>query len=432
MSHHSSTNDRAKLPRRVMLLLTTRSYRAQPFIDAAECLGIEVVQAIAMDRQLADYWDFPLGLDYSNPETCVKVIIDYAAKKPLGSILSVDDSGTVVAAQASQALGLPHNAPISAEASRNKFRMRQLLKEANVQSPQASLHHFIHPLDEHQLINIAGKTKFPCVLKPLTLNGSRGVIRANNIDEFLVAAKRLWRLLEKNDPGTTPKPFLVETYIPGIEVALEGILEGGQLRILALFDKPDQLEGPYFEETIYVTPSRLPESTQSAVFKCAARAAAAIGLSEGPIHAELRINEAGPWIVEIAGRSIGGLCSRTLRFGIDTSLEEMILRQSFGMEISTLVRENVASGVMMIPIPEAGLLKEIKGCEAAKAVPLVEGLEITARLNNLLVPLPDGDSYFGFIFARGGSPAAVEAALREAHSKLQFTIAPELTVLSIL
>ncbi|MBK7217995.1 MAG: ATP-grasp domain-containing protein [Candidatus Promineofilum sp.] len=230
-------------------------------------------------------------------------------------------------------------------------------------------------------------------------------------------------------PSPAPAPYLVEAFIPGIEVALEGLLDDGQLHVLALFDKPDPLDGPFFEETIYVTPSRLPAETQAAIARATADAARALGLRAGPVHAELRVNDAGAWIVEVAGRSIGGLCSQVLRFGVDASLEELILRQAVGLPLGDVERRDRAAGVMMIPIPAAGLLRKVEGVEAAAAVPLVTGVEITAPLHYPLTPLPEGDSYLGFIFARGDTPGAVEEALRVAHGEMQFTIDPLLPIL---
>jgi biotin carboxylase len=414
-------------PKRVLLLLTPRTYRARAFIEAAEKLNIEVVKAIDMHKQLADYWNYRLGLDYSNPAEAVQKIVEFAAESPLGAIVSVDDSGSLIAALASRQLGLPHNSPEAAEAARDKHRMRQLLAKGKVQAPRSTLYYFDDPANG-DLNGIAADAPYPCVLKPLNLSGSRGVIRANNAAEFLAAAERLRTLLFFYDASPTPKPFLVEQFVPGFEVALEGMLDDGRLKVLALFDKPDPLDGPFFEETIYVTPSRLPQTTQEAIFDNTAQAAAALGLREGPVHAELRVNESGPYLIEVAGRSIGGLCSQTLRFSSDASLEELILRQAFDLTIETFDREKSAGGVMMIPIPESGLLKRVEGCEAAEAVPLIESVEITARLNYSITPLPEGDSYLGFIFAHGPTPEAVEAALREAHSKLHFEIAPELRV----
>jgi biotin carboxylase len=423
--------ERVTLPRRILLLVTPRTYRAGAFIAAAEKLGIEVVKAIDMHRQLAEYWDYPLGIDYGDPETAVETVVAYAAKHPLGAILAVDDSGSLIAALASQRLGLPHNSPEAAEAARNKHRMRQLLAQGGVQAPRSRLYSLPAAASRHVrfLENVAQDSSYPCVVKPTNLSGSRGVIRANDPAEFLAAAQRLLGILAGNLDGSEPIEFLVEQYVPGTEVALEGILDHGRLQILALFDKPDPLEGPFFEETIYVTPSRLPADVQAAIAKCTLEAAAALGLREGAVHAELRVNEQGPWLIEMAGRSIGGLCSQTLRFTGQTSLEELIIRQAFGLPIDHYDREEQAGGVMMIPISEAGLLKEVTGCEAAEAVPLIESVEITARLNYRLVPIPEGDSYLGFIFARGETPAAVEAALRTAHGRLHFKIAPEIPLL---
>jgi biotin carboxylase len=299
--------------------------------------------------------------------------------------------------------------------------MRTLLHIGGVPVPHFELYN-----TTVDVATLAQLVRYPCVVKPLALNGSRGVIRADDPAEFSAAVQRVARLLVSIDPSAEPKPFLVEDFIPGFEVALEGLLDHGDLKVLALFDKPDPLDGPFFEETLYVTPSRLPQTAQDAIARCAAQAAQALGLSEGSVHAELRINSEGPWLVEMAGRSIGGLCSQTLRFAqsSDVSLEELILRQAVGMDIHSLTREAQAGGVMMIPIPEAGLLRGVSGVEEAKAVTGIEDVQITARLNYPLVPLPEGESYLGFIFARGASAQQVEAALRAAHACLHFDVQP--------
>ena len=415
-----------------MLLLTAHTYRDGPFSEAAERLGIEIVKAIDMPRQLADYWDISLGLDFDRPDAAVPPIVAYAAEQPLAAILAVDDSGALLAARASAALGLPHNSVAAAEAARNKYRMRQLLTQAGVASPP-----FRQFTAGQELADVAAQVAehvgYPCVVKPLTLSGSRGVIRADDEHELAMAVNRLKKLLDSLIAPGASKPFLVERFIPGLEVALEGLLDNGRLHLLALFDKPDPLDGPFFEETIYVTPSRLAPATQAAIVETTAQAAAALGLQTGPVHAELRVNDNGPWIVEIAGRSIGGLCSRALRFDagdLGTSLEELILRQACGLPIPSLGREKQASGVMMIPIPAAGLLRRVEGVTEAEAVPGVDDVTITARLNYRIVPLPEGDSYLGFIFARGETPGAVEAALRQAFGRLRFHIDEEIRLIS--
>ena len=404
---------------RILLLTTANSYRNPAFLAAAARLGVAVIAAIDMPAALASSSTTQLGLDFADPARATAAIVAFAAQQPLRAIIAVDDSGSQLAAAASAALGLQHNDPAAAEAARDKYVMRAALARHGVPVPDFRL-----CSTGDDLAALAEQIAYPCVVKPLRLNGSRGVMRADDPDEFVAAARRLAALLETTEPQPGPKPFLVEQFIPGFEVALEGLLDQGALRVLALFDKPDPLDGPFFEETIYVTPSRLPAEVQTVIAQCAAHAAEAIGLRTGPMHAELRINRHGPWIVELAGRSIGGLCSQTLRFGTDASLEELIIRQACGLPIESLSRVGSAGGVMMIPIPGAGMLRNVSGVEAARAIPGIEDVEITAPLNNPIVPLPEGESYLGFIFARGARPAAVERALREAYAQLQFEIVP--------
>ena len=403
----------------VLLLTTPQSYRATAFLAAAKKLGIAIVQGVDLPEALAEQWGVQLRLDFSQPDTAVSHIVAFAQERPLAAVIPVDDAGAVLAAKASQALGLPHNKVAAAEAARDKYKMRQMLAAAGVSSPRFAQ----FPLNESMtavLAYVAAEIGFPCVVKPLHLNGSRGVMRANDAVELVAVIGRLRTMLP--DAGT----FLVESYLPGVEVALEAVLENGRLHPLAIFDKPDPLEGPFFEETIYVTPSRLPENVQQQVVETAAAGAAALGLQLGSVHAELRVNEAGAWIVEVNGRSIGGLCSQTLRFDMGMSLEELILRQATGLPVSHLQREQQASGVMMIPIPHGGILRGFTGEDAARAVPGVDEVTITAPLNNRLVPLPEGESYLGFIFATGEQPDEVESALREAHHCLKFQIDEEI------
>jgi biotin carboxylase len=405
---------------RVLLLTTAHTYRAEAFRAAAQKLGVEIITAIDLPDALAA----PRGaltLDFRNTSVAAQKIVAYAQEHPLAAILSVDDSASLIAAEASEALGLPHNSPHAAEAARDKFVMRTLLKIGGVRVPYFQLYNTTVDVPA-----LAQQVRYPCVVKPLALNGSRGVIRADDPALFSEAVQRIARLLASLDPSPEPKPFLVEDFIPGFEVALEGLLNHGELKVLALFDKPDPLDGPFFEETIYVTPSRLPQDAQDAIAQCTADSARALGLAEGPVHAELRINAEGPWLVEMAGRSIGGLCSQTLRFAqsSDVSLEELILRQAVGLDITSFAREEQAGGVMMIPIPEAGLLRGVSGIAEAKAVTGIEDVQITAKLNYPLVPLPEGESYLGFIFARSRTSQQVEAALRAAHSYLRFDVSP--------
>src|SRR5256714_10024965 len=408
---------------RVILLMSPATYRAGAFLSAARPLNLEVVVGIDLPETLAEYWHVPLGIDFSAPQASVRTIVEYACEHPVTAILAVDDGATELAALASAALVLHHNSPQAAEAARDKLRMRTLMSQGGAPCP------IFRPFSlAADPLEVALQVTYPCVVKPRRLSGSRGVIRANNPGEFVPAFNRLKRLL-LSEGYTEQDSLLIEDFIPGFEVALEGILTHGQLKVLTLFDKPDPLDGPFFEETIYITPSRLPATEQEAIARCVTIAAASLELREGPVHAELRINEQGPWMLEIAGRSIGGLCSTILEFGAGMCLGELILRQAIGEEISSIEREERASAVMMIPIPAAGMLKAVYGVEKAQAVPLITGVEITAKLHHPLVPLPEGASYLGFIFARGDSPAAVEEAIRRARFLLEIDIKRGIPVL---
>ena len=410
--------------KRVILLMSPATYRGGAFLSAAKRLNLEVVVGIDLPETLAEYWHVPLGVDFTAPQASVQTIVEYAQEHPIAAILSVDDAASELAAFASEALGLAHNSPKAAEAARDKLLMRSLMSKGGAPCPV--FRPFSLSADPAW---VATRVTYPCVVKPLRLSGSRGVIRANNPDELVAAFNRTRRLL-LSEGCSKHDSLLVEDFIPGFEVALEGILTRGQLKVLALFDKPDPLDGPFFEETIYVTPSRLPVKVQEEIARCVTIGAASLELREGPVHAELRVNEQGPWMLEIAGRSIGGLCSTILEFGAGMCLEELILRQAIGDEITSIEREGYAAGVMMIPIPTAGMLKAVYGVDDALTVPQITGVEITAKLHHPLVPLPEGASYLGFIFARGDSPAEVETAIRQAHSLLRFDIRREIPVLN--
>jgi biotin carboxylase len=412
-------------PRRVMLLISPSSYRGGAFLRAAERLELETVQAIDLPEPLAREWNIELGIDFSKPHLAVDRIVDYARRNPLDAVLSLDDSATVIAALASDRLGLPHNSPGSALAARDKLRMRELLVRHGVAAPE------FRRLDvSADPVRVAPEIDYPIVVKPNLLSGSRGVIRADHPEEFVAAFQRTRAILLSEGHNNRSACIVVERFIPGLEVAVEGLLTSGSLQVLALFDKPDPLDGPFFEETIYLTPSRLPEATQQSIAETTARAAASLGLREGPVHAELRVNQDGPWIIEIAGRSIGGLCSTILEFGTGQSLEELILLQAVGEQVPEAGLNGEAVGVMMIPIPGAGILRGVEGVDRARAVPGVTGVEISARLNHKLVPLPEGSSYLGFIFARGQSPEEVDDALRAAHRALDFKIARQIPLMA--
>jgi len=412
---------------RLLLLLPTSTYRATAFVDAARRLGVTLTVASEAPSTLeAVRADALLTLDFGDFDRAATEARSFVRRWPVQGVLGVDDDTVVLAAVLAEALDLPANPVAAALAARDKHIQRQVLSRAGVRVPRFALHR----LDD-DLAAIAREVLYPCVVKPLRLSASRGVIRADDPEAFVVAARRLGTILSQPDVCRGEEPwtqqFLVEEYVPGTEVALEGLLIDGTLHTLALFDKPDPLDGPFFEETIYLTPSGLHGEVQTALESCAARAAGALGLTRGPVHAELRWNSEGAWLIELAARPIGGRCSAALRFGppgSETSLEEIVIRDALGMPLGSLERESAASGVMMIPVPGAGVLREVRGVAAARAVAGVEDIVLTAHRGQVLVPWPEGSRYPGFIFARGPNPATVEAALRSAHRCLRFDLDP--------
>ncbi len=394
---------------RVLLVATTRSYRAGAFVDAARALGVPLTVASERPQALALVNpDAHLVLAAGDPARAADAIVAFAATHRLAAVIAADDDGVAIAGRAAATLGLPHHPPGAVRAARDKFRMREVLAAAGVPGPRFAR------------VTARGGAKaadvgFPCVVKPLALSMSRGVMRADDRAQLDAALARLAAM-----PGAGNEA-LIEGYVPGVEVALEGLVTDGVLHVLAVFDKPDPLEGPTFEETLYVTPSRLPPHTLRAIGARAQQVVTALGLSHGPVHAELRAGPDGAIPIEIAPRSIGGLCSRALRFEGGASLEQVLLAHAAG-STAIPVREPGAAGVMMVPIPRGGVLRGVGGVQAARDVPGIEDVRITIPVGDVVVPLPEGDRYLGFVFARAPEPAAVEGALRAAHRLLTFDI----------
>jgi biotin carboxylase len=410
----------AAADRRIMLLMPATSYRAADFLAAARRLDADVIVASDHAPILAAFTgDRCLQVGLAPTDDNLARIVAHASRTRVTAIVGTDDSTVELASRAAAALRLPHNPPAAVAAARNKHAFRRTLAAAGIPGPAFSL---VDRRDD--LAAAAARVAYPCVLKPLALSAGRGVIRADDAGKFLAAAARIRTLLGRiygHDDSGPATQILVEAFIPGTEVALEGLLQQGRLRVLALFDKPDPLDGPFFEETIYVTPSRLPERHQRAIATQVADAAKAIGLTTGPIHAEARLNGDGVFVIEIAPRSIGGRCSRAVPLADSLRLEEVILRHALGLPVDP-APAGVARGVMMIPIPAAGRLRDVRGMDEARGVPGIDDLILGIPIGDELVPLPEGDRYLGFIFASGGTPAAVEAALRGAHRCLEFAI----------
>lgn len=406
---------------RLLFLFPPSSYRGDAFLTSAAGLGVDVV----VGSERGSLWEHRgdvcfLPLELMNTEKTKQVVLDYNHAFPLDAVMGVDEVTVELAGLISSKLKLLHNSHSAGALTRNKFLLRERLKAHRISIPEYSL---FHVDDDPSLL--AQQVQFPCIVKPTVLASSCGVIRANTPTEFIDAFRRIGTLLNTlnlQEMGAQSQQILVEAYIPGKEVALEGLMSRGKLRVLALFDKPNPLEGPFFEETIYVTPSRLPQGVQDHVVDCATQAIVALGIHEGPVHGEFRVNEEGVWVIEVAGRSIGGRCSQTLRFTSQMSLEEIIIRHALQMDIPSLEREQKAAGVMILPIPYGGIFQDLRGQAEALAVPGIEEITVVAKPGDFLVPLPEGTRYLGFMFARGDSPEFVEAALNHAHRYLDLVV----------
>ncbi len=399
---------------RLLLFASTTGYQIRSFAGAARRLGVSVRLATDRCHILDDPWgDDALPVRFDRGLEGIEEWIEALRAEAFDGIAAVGDRPAVFAAAAAEMLGIPFHPLAAAQAANDKYRARQLYQAAGLRVPA-----FFRTTFDEDPLALAARAPFPCVLKPLGLSASRGVIRVNDPGEFAAAFQRIQKMGERG--------LQVEGYIEGREFAVEGLVTKGCFQALAIFDKPDPLEGPFFEETIYVTPSRETLAVQEELLAATARAIEALGLRYGPVHAELRFNSSGAWILEVAARPIGGLCARVLRFEPDSTLEELIIRHALGEDIAGTRLSDPAAGVMMIPIPKGGVFESVGGVDDALATRDIEDIVITAKEGQLLLPLPEGASYLGFIFARGNGPDEVEAAIRKAHAKLRFSIATAL------
>jgi biotin carboxylase len=404
------------VPRRLLVFAATTGYQIRVFEQTARRMGADFTLATDHCDRLDDPWgDHAIAVKFDHR---LSRSIEALRNVPFDAVAAVGDRPAVLAAEAAATHGVLFHSPAGARASNDKYLARQLYQAAGLLLPPFFRARFN---DDPRVL--AARAPYPCVLKPLGLSASRGVIRADDAREFEAAFRRIARFGER---------FLqVEGYIPGREFAIEGLVTRGEFQPLAIFDKPDPLEGPFFEETIYTTPSGEPEAVQSALIETAARAVGVLGLCHGPVHVEMRYNAEGTWILEAHARPIGGLCARALRFEGGMPLEELIIRHALGEDVRGARREGPASGVMMIPIPKEGIYRSAEGVERALAVPGIEDVVLTATEGQHIVPLPEGSSYLGFIFARAASAAEVEAALRRSHAELRFEIATVLPTVKL-
>jgi biotin carboxylase len=408
----------------VLLVAQPYSYRIAPYVSAATKLGINIIIASQSENSLISEVKQGIYVDFSHPQQAVEIIRIELKEKAIAAVIGCDDSTVELAALVAARLNLPHNPPLAAKFSSRKDLARSRLQEAGCRVPEFALINLSHPvLRQCQQLN------FPCVVKPLHLSASQGVIRVDSLEQLTPVCERIRGIIQESSDLFLRTHVLIERYLPGVEIAFEGYLLQGALTVLAIFDKPDPLEGPFFEETIYVTPTRLTPLQQRQVFTSVQEACHAYGLITGPVHAELRVNPEGAWILEIAARTIGGECSQVFSLDGGIELEQMVINLAMGRDFKVPVLET-ARGVMMIPIPKKGLLRRVEGVFAASQVLGIEKVDIIIREGNYLVPLPEGNSYLGYLFAQGDTSQAVVAALQEAFSYLRVVTAPTFSLVA--
>ena len=404
----------------VLIIAPHGSYRTMPFIAAANRLGIHALIASEGKHSIVSAYAQGIHIEFRDEVLALQELLRAAAQHQVVAVIGTDDATTELAARLAQQLKLPHNDPAAVRIARRKDQARACLAAKRVPIP---LHRRIDLTKA--LCSQLDEVQFPVVVKPVALAASRGVIRADNQTELISAIARIAQLLQgiSDLEAEAQRYLLLEQYIPGAEIAVEAMLYRGKLQILTIFDKPDPLEGPFFEETYYITPTRLSAVEQAEVNRVVQLACDAYGLREGPLHAECRLNADGVFILEVAARTIGGLCGRLLRFGTGYSLEELVLAHAMDKPL-LLSSDGGAAGVMMIPIPKAGMLKRVEGLLDAQRIPFVDDINIQVREGHELIPLPEGSSYLGFIFARAPTAQQAEQALRNAHACLNFVISP--------
>jgi len=403
----------------VLLVTPPNSYRIAAYLEAARALDVEPVVASPGRHSLIGELAAGVHIDLHDP-AAGRLLLAAATRQPFDGVVATDDAAVPLASEVAATLGLPHNPPAAARISRRKDLARACLQQAGVDVPE----HRCIQLDQPLAPQLEG-LRYPVVVKPVSLSASRGVLRADDPDACRRACARIEAMLarEQDLPAAERRLLLVEAFIEGPELAVEALLHQGELELLAVFDKPDPLQGPCFEETYYITPSRHDPQDRALAVETVARACRAYGLREGPVHAELRLAQGKAWVMEVASRTIGGECARLLRFGAGADLETLVLQRALGRPVE-VQPPGGAAGVLMLPIPGAGVLRRVEGVLAARRVPYIEELILSVREGYELVPLPEGGSYLGFLFARAPTPEQAEAALREAHARLNVVIAP--------
>lgn len=397
-----------------MLIAPSRSYRVASYINAARQLGYQILIVSDSEHSLVSSIANGITVDFQQQDSAYAIIVKSLRHQNILAVIATDDLVVTLSSRVARRLGLPHNDPEATRLTYRKDLARIRLQQQGCNVPDYS----VCPFDE--MVEYSTKVSFPVVLKPLMLSGSRGVIRADNPQQFILAAKTIQRILTKQPCDEyESQHFLIEQFLKGDEIAIDGFMQDGKFILLSLFDKPEPMNGPYFEESYYITPGRQSEQLQQDIIEEVSKCCRAYGLTHGPIHAEARITEKGIFLIEMASRTIGGQCAQLIEYVLAKKLEEIIIRL-LCFEPMQLQTNNQYAGVLMIPITQTGVLKRVEGLLQARQVKHVSNIEIHIQPGYELIPLPEGSSYLGFIFASADSFDKTWQALQQAHHLLKF------------
>lgn len=419
MSVTNISSEENPIKQSLLLIAPHGSYRTMRYLQAASRLDLNVIIVSEGEHSIVSEYAQGVHVKFEHPDLALEIILKETINHNIAVVIGTDDSVVELASKVAKHCGLEHNDVNAARLARRKDLARDALKANNTPVPDFQL----VSLDE--LLTGRNVQSFPLVIKPIALSASRGVIRVNNQSELLDAARRVTKLLaQQTDLEPIEKQsVLLEEYIHGEEIAIEGIVDNGRFQLLTIFDKPDPLYGPFFAETFYITPTRLDSEAIDKVCQVVQSACDAYGIKTGPVHAECRLRDAQVYLIEMAARTIGGLCSDILEYGLGCTLEDIVLKQAIGCGSKNTFSET-AAGVLMIPVTQHGILKRIEGLLYASKIEFIEDINIQLRDGYELVPLPEGNSYLGFVFAKAPSYEQVEQALRKAYACLNVVVAP--------
>lgn len=367
----------------------------------------------------------PTTVAVQPPEQAIEQALRLHEQTSIGAVLGYEEDATLTVAHIAAALGLPAHPVAAAEAALDKPMMKQRFAAAGI--PAAD---FIVAADEDEAVAWAEAGGYPVVVKPCRGSASQGVIRANDEHTLRQAYRRLRRIIrdhELDNGGRPPSAHLVERYLPGSELSCELLLQYGAPEVITEFGKPLPLTGPYFEESIYLTPPALGAALRREVHELSMAAAKALGFYHGPAHCEIRLTPDGPKVLEIAGRLLGGACAGSFRDRLGEDLDALLLRSALGERITLPAPADDAPtvGALMIPVPGEGRVVAVRGDDGARRVPGVRDVSLQTEPGEIVVPFPEQACYaVGFVSASGPDEAAVVGSLGQAAAQISLELTP--------